>query len=61
MESFNFFDVGAKNYYMLQRLFKKNDIVIAGKDVGGNKTRTLFLEVGSGKTWLQSNSQSWAI
>jgi chemotaxis protein CheD len=44
---------------MLRKLFWKNGIMINGQDVGGNIARTMFLEVASGRTWLQSRGREW--
>ncbi|MBU0754252.1 MAG: chemotaxis protein CheD [Planctomycetes bacterium] len=55
----DFFNIGKRNFVMLRKLFWKNGIMISGKDVGGQIARTLYLEIGTGRTWLQSNGRSW--
>ena len=55
----DFFAIGKRNYVALRKLLWKNGIMIAAEDVGGNISRTLFLEVGSGRTWIQSQGRKW--
>ena len=38
---------------------KMAGVIIAAEDVGGNISRTLFLDVGTGRTWLQSRGHEW--
>lgn len=56
-----FFDIGKKNLIMLRKLFHKNRVRIAGQDVGGRIVRTLHLEIGTWKTWLNYNGRLWEI
>jgi chemotaxis protein CheD len=42
------FNIGKRNYVMLRKLFWKNGILIDSEDVGGQVSRTLRLNVGSG-------------
>jgi len=51
----NFFAIGRQNFTMLRKLFWRNGIVITGEDVGGNTSRTMYLDVGTGRTWIQAN------
>lgn len=55
----DFFAIGKRNFVMLRKLLWKNRITIASQDVGGKTARTLFLEIGTGKTWLQSKGKEW--
>ncbi len=55
----DFFAIGKRNYVALRRLFWKAGVIIAGEDVGGNISRTLYLDVGTGRTWLQSKGREW--
>lgn len=50
-------DIGARNVTIARKLFWKNSIMIAAEDLEGNKPRTLFLEVGSGRTWFTSRGE----
>lgn len=57
----DFFAIGKRNSVMLRKLLWKNDVLIAKEDVGGSISRTLYLEVGTGRTWLHSHGQEWEL
>ena len=57
IESVQTLDIGARNVVIARKLFWKNSILIAAEDVEGNRPRTLFLEVGSGKTWFTTRGE----
>ena len=44
------FNIGKRNYVMLRKMFWKNSILIDGEDVGGQISRTLRLDVGTGES-----------
>ena len=46
------FAIGKRNFVVLKKLFWKNDLLIDAHDVGGSNARTMYLEVGSGRTWF---------
>jgi chemotaxis protein CheD len=52
-----YFAIGKRNHTMLRKLFWQNGILIKGEHVGGAVSRTLYLEVGSGRTWLSVGGQ----
>lgn len=56
MDSYGSFNIGARNYAAVRRLFWRNNILIDAEDVGGTVNRTLGLEVGSGRVWIKTNS-----
>jgi chemotaxis protein CheD len=47
------FNIGKRNYQMLQKLFAKNNIRIAKEDVGGCVNRTISLDIGTGRILLK--------
>jgi chemotaxis protein CheD len=49
------FDIGQRNYLALRKILWKAGILLAGEAVGGAKARTVRLEIGSGRVWLQEN------
>lgn len=51
------FAIGKRNEVMARKLFWKNNIIIDKEHVGGNMSRTFYLEIGSGNTWLTSGSK----
>lgn len=55
----DFFDIGNRNIVIARKLFWKNGVLLAAEHVGGHIPRTLFLEVGSGKTWFTSHGETF--
>jgi chemotaxis protein CheD len=49
------FDIGKRNYLALRKILWKAGILLAGEAVGGNNSRTIRLEIDSGRLWLQEN------
>jgi chemotaxis protein CheD len=48
------FRIGERNYAVVRKVLWKNDILIAAEDVGGAVSRTVYLEVGTGRTTVRS-------
>jgi len=51
------FRIGERNYTILRKMLWKNDILLAAEDIGGTASRTLYLEVESGRTVVRSNGR----
>jgi chemotaxis protein CheD len=51
------FDIGKRNYLALRKMLWKAGILLAGESVGGSNSRTIRLEIGSGRLWLQENGK----
>lgn len=51
------FDIGKRNYTVLRKMFWKNNIMITAEDVGGAKSRTARLFVGTGEVLIRSKSE----
>lgn len=49
-----FFAIGKRNHMALRKILWKNGIMIAAENVGGVASRTLFLDIGDGKVWIQT-------
>lgn len=49
------FVIGKRNETIARKMFWKNNIIIDKEHIGGDISRTLCLEIGSGKTWIVSN------
>jgi chemotaxis protein CheD len=47
------FNIGKRNYLAMKKIFWKAGVMIHAEEVGGNISRTLRLEVGTGKLLLQ--------
>jgi chemotaxis protein CheD len=48
------FRIGERNHLVLRRMLWKNGILIADEDVGGTATRTLTLEMATGRTTVKT-------
>ncbi len=51
------FEIGKRNYVVLRKIFWKNGILIAAEDVGGSKSRTARLDVGTGRVLISSQGE----
>ncbi|MBN2560720.1 MAG: chemotaxis protein CheD [Phycisphaerae bacterium] len=51
------FNIGKRNYVMLRKIFWKNGILIDAEHVGGSISRTIRLEVGTGRVTLKSRNK----
>ncbi|NLX24300.1 MAG: chemotaxis protein CheD [Phycisphaerae bacterium] len=47
------FNIGKRNYIALRKIFWKNGVLIESEDVGGAVSRTLRLNVGTGKVTVK--------
>ncbi len=50
------FNIGERNYAVLRKLLWKNNILINAEDIGGMESRTMFLEIDSGKVFIKTNN-----
>jgi chemotaxis protein CheD len=48
------FRIGERNHTVLRKVLWKNGILIAAEDVGGNVSRTMFMDVETGRTRVKS-------
>jgi chemotaxis protein CheD len=55
------FDIGKRNYLMLRKLLWKSGLLIAAEDVGGTRSRTVRLQVGSGAVTIRSEGEEWPL
>ena len=53
----DFFHIGQRNFTMLRKLLWKNGVMLESHDVGGNESRTLSMDMGSGEVTIKSNGQ----
>lgn len=51
------FNIGERNYVTLRKLLWKNGILISSEDVGGTDSRTLYLEISTGKVLVKSRDK----
>ena len=53
MDQDGVFEIGKRNYLAMRRILWKAGLLLRGEVVGGMNSRTMRLEIGSGKLWLQ--------
>jgi chemotaxis protein CheD len=53
----NYFNIGARNIAIARKMFWKNSIMITAEQTGGTIPRTMYLEIGSGKSWITSHGE----
>jgi chemotaxis protein CheD len=58
MDRSGFFRIGERNYTVLRKLLWKNEILIAAEDVGGEASRTMRLDMASGRTLIRNEGRS---
>ncbi len=46
------FEIGKRNYLALRRVLWKAGVLLHGEAVGGMNSRTLRLDIGSGRLWF---------
>lgn len=49
-----FFAIGKRNHTAMRKLFWQNGILVKAEQVGGTISRTMFLELGSGRVWVST-------
>lgn len=51
------FDIGRRNHTIVRKLLWKNNVLIAGEDVGGSQARTLKVVVSDGTVTVRSKGK----
>lgn len=51
------FNIGKRNYIMLRKIFWKNGVLIEAEDVGGSLSRTVRLDVDTGRFTIKSRGR----
>jgi chemotaxis protein CheD len=55
------FNIGKRNYTILRKMFWKAGVMIAAEDVGGAKSRTVRLQVATGRCTVSSSGEEVAL
>ena len=55
------FRIGERNCAVLRKVLWKNDLLIAAEDIGGDATRTLRLDIGSGRFLLKRGKETFEL
>ncbi len=50
------FNIGKRNYVMLRKIFWKNGVLIDAEDVGGAVSRTVRLEIATGRVTIKNRA-----
>ncbi len=51
------FNIGKRNYTVLRKMLWKNNVIIKGEDVGGKKSRTVRLNIATGRVTVHSHGE----
>ena len=54
----NLFEIGKRNYQAMRRILWKAGVLLQAEEVGGAKSRTMRLEIGTGRVWLQESGET---
>jgi chemotaxis protein CheD len=57
MDAGGVFNIGERNYTVVRKVLWKNEILIAGEDVGGSAPRTMYLHLDTGRTVLKMGGE----
>jgi chemotaxis protein CheD len=57
MDPDNVFDIGRRNYLAMRKILWKAGVLVHGEAVGGVRSRTVRLEIGSGKFLIQEGGE----
>jgi chemotaxis protein CheD len=52
-----FFAIGKRNHTAMRKLFWQNGILVKAEHVGGTISRTMYLELGSGRVWFTTGME----
>jgi chemotaxis protein CheD len=57
LDDTGFFNIGKRNYMALRKILWKNNILIEAEDIGGQVSRTIRLDVATGKVWVKYSGE----
>jgi len=58
LDDSGFFNIGKRNYMALRKILWKNNVLIQAEDVGGQVSRTVRLDLATGKVWLKYSGEA---
>lgn len=58
MDDKGVFNIGKRNYLAARKILWKAGVLLHAEEVGGNTSRTVRLEVGTGTTWLRGAGET---
>ncbi len=57
MDSAGIFNIGKRNHMALRKILWKNNVMIDSEDIGGQDSRTMILEIPTGRVLIKKNRQ----
>jgi chemotaxis protein CheD len=48
------FAIGKRNYAAMRKVLARESLQCSAENIGGTFSRTLFLEIGSGRVWFEA-------
>lgn len=57
MDPSGLFRIGERNYMVVRKVLWKNGILVSGEDVGGCVSRTMYLEMSTGRTLIKTDGR----
>jgi chemotaxis protein CheD len=57
LDDSGFFNIGKRNYMALRKILWKNNVLIKSEDIGGQVSRTVRLDLSSGKVWIKYSGE----
>ena len=57
MDDRGIFGIGKKNYMALKDIFARNNVNMKGENVGGNISRTIYLNIRSGEVVIKTSGE----
>lgn len=57
----DFFAIGKRNYTSMRKIFWKEGLLCKAEHVGGTISRTLYLDVSTGKVWFTNSGQEFVL
>ncbi|UCF94740.1 MAG: chemotaxis protein CheD [Desulfobacterales bacterium] len=51
------FKIGERNYTVVKKILGENNILLESEDVGGNGSRTVYLDLSTGQTMVANNGK----
>lgn len=57
----DWFEIGKRNLLMLRKLLWRNGVLLQAEDVGGTHSRTMELEIRTGRVTISSNGRKWEL
>lgn len=61
MDKNKFFNIGERNYLAVRKILWRNNVIINKEDVGGSKSRTVRLQIDTGKVIVSNAHEEYEL